>query len=211
MSIKTWFTGKSKAEAEPAPAPTRENGAASPDGPAAPPPIDFVAILESAGVHADVRDRVSKAKQLLKSMPAGTPAEAKRLIVEAAFQAFEIPTQKIVDGATQEIAALRSFIQAGETEKEARLADGERRIADLERMIRETRSYMENVVAVQDRRQRLTAEQIESIEPVLRFFAEKSAEPAPVLDAPSPAPASQADVHIHVVEEHVDSQLRPYL
>lgn len=211
MSIKTWFTGKSKADAEPAPAPTPENGAASPDAAPAPPPIDFVAILESAGAHADVRDRVTKAKQLLKSMPAGTPAETKRQIVEAAFQAFEIPTQKIVDGATQEIAALRSFIQAGESEKEMRLADGERRIADLERMIRETRAYMENVVAAQERRKRLTTEQIDAIAPVLRFFAEKTDAPAPVHSAPEPTPASQADVQIQVVEEHVDSQLRPYL
>lgn len=209
MSIKTWFTGK-KAEAEPAQAP--ENTPSAPEAPAGPPPIDFVAILESSGIHADVRDRVTKAKQLLKSMPAGTPAEAKRQIVEAAFSAFEIPTQKIVEGATQEIAALRAFIQSGESEKEARLADGERRIAELERAIQETRAYMESVVQAQERRLRLTTEQIDSIQPVLQFFQDKSAAASP---APAPkvaeGPDSLPDVHIHVVEEGVDSQLKPYL
>lgn len=212
MSIKNWFSGKNKAEAEPAPPPAPENGAAAQEGPPPPPPIDFVAILEAAGIHADVRDRVTKAKQLLKSMPAETPAETKRQIVEAAFQAFEIPTQKIVEGATYEIAALRTFIQTGEAEKEARLAEGERRIADLERLIRETRAYMENVVASQERRLHLTTEQIDSIQPILQFFADKPAPPPQVaVKPPEPSPDSLPDVHIHVVEEGVDSQLKPYL
>ncbi|MFO0592838.1 MAG: hypothetical protein U0441_35165 [Polyangiaceae bacterium] len=213
MSIKTWFTGK-KAEAEPVQAAAPENGAGEPAAPPGPPPIDFVAILESSGINAEVRDRVTKAKQLLKSMPAGTPAETKRQIVEAAFAAFDIPTQKIVEGATQEIAAFRGFIQAGEGEKEARLAEGERRIADLERAIRETRAYMESVVQAQDRRLRLTTEQIDSIQPVLQFFQDKSAAAAPPAPAPKvaePGPESLPDVHIHVAEEAVDSQLKPYL
>jgi hypothetical protein len=176
VSIKTWFLGKDKADPELAGGPPADLSGAgpSPNGASPPPvpPIDFVAILEAAGIPADVRDRVVKAKQLLRSMPAGTPDMAKRQIVDAAFQAFEIPTQKIVDGAAAEIAALRAYIQAGEADKEAKLADGERRIADFERQIRETRAFMAGAVAAQERRQQLSEEQIASVQPIVQFFVQ---------------------------------------
>ncbi len=179
MSIKTWFLGKDKTEADLAGSPAQGDlsGASPPNGaaPPAPPPIDFVAILEAAGIPADVRDRVVKAKQLLRSMPAGTPDAAKRQIVDAAFQAFEIPTQKIIDGAAAEIAALRAFVQAGEADKETKLAEGERRIADLEKQIRDTRAYMDGVVAAQERRHQLCEEQVTSIQPIVQFFAQGAA------------------------------------
>ncbi len=184
MSIKTWFLGKDKTEADLAGSLGQADlpGASPPNGAAPPavPPIDFVAILEAAGIPAEVRDRVVKAKQLLRSMPAGTPDAAKRQIVDAAFQAFEIPTQKIIDGAAAEVAALRAYVQAGEADKEAKLAEGERRIADFERQIRETRAYMEGVVAAQERRHQLSEEQITSIQPIVQFFAQGAPpEPSP--------------------------------
>ncbi len=183
MSIKTWFLGKDKTDPELAGAPAAEVPGAGPlpNGGAPPPlpPIDFVAILEAAGVPAEVRDRVVKAKQLLRSMPAETPDATKRQIVDAAFQAFDIPTQKILEGAAAEITALRAYIQAGEADKEAKLAEGERRIADLERQIRETRAYMDGTVAAQERRHHLTAEEIASVHPIVQFFTQGAAPPEP--------------------------------
>lgn len=152
-------------------------GASAGAGAGAPVPagaIDFVGVLATAGIEPDVRDRVVKAKQLLRALPAGTPSETKLLIVEAAFQAFEIPTQKIVQGASAEIEALRSYIQAGEDEKEAKLADGERLIALLEGQIRDARAAMEQAVAAQERRQRLTAEEIATVEPIVHFFTHEA-------------------------------------
>jgi hypothetical protein len=141
--------------------------------------IDFVAILATAGIQPEVLDRVGKAKQLLRSLPADTPSEAKRQIVEAAFKAFDIPTQKIIDGASAEIEALRSYIKVGEEEKAAKLADGERRIATLEGEIRDVRASMALAVATQERRQRLTTEEIDTVQPIVQFFAQAASPSAP--------------------------------
>lgn len=208
MSIKTWFLGKDKTESEiaGAPAQTEGPGAAPPPNGASPPaapPIDFVAILEAAGISADVRDRVLKAKQLLRSMPADAPDATKRQIIDAAFQAFDIPTRKIVDGASAEIAALHAFIQAGEAEKEAKLAEGERRIADLDRAIRETRAYMDAAVAAQERRQHLAAEQIASVQPIVQFFAHGAAPAEPG------TPHREADPDVVVVEDGAAGAAEP--
>jgi hypothetical protein len=62
VSIKTWFTGKNKADlerpeapapeaSEPAPKAASAGSAASVAPPASAPPVDFVAILEGAGLH----------------------------------------------------------------------------------------------------------------------------------------------------------------
>lgn len=174
-------------------------GASPAAGAGAPVPagaIDFVGVLATAGIEPEVRDRVVKAKQLLRALPADTPSETKLLIVEAAFQAFEIPTQKIVQGASSEIEALRSYIQAGEDEKEARLADGERLIALLEGQIRDARSSMEQAVAAQERRQRLTAEEIATVEPIVQFFTHEAirSTAAPGDAAPRKEAAPKIDV-----------------
>src|SRR5262249_14895992 len=129
--IAAWFAGKKK------PTPSAPELPVAPavekaEAPAADAPIDFVGVLTAAGVPAEVRARVVKAKQLIRALPADGTSATKRQSVEAAFKAFEIPTQKIIDGAAAEIEALRAYIRSGEEEKDARLAEGEGQIANLE-------------------------------------------------------------------------------
>lgn len=196
-----WFGGKKQAPPE-VPALPEATDEPVEDGP--PPsnvPIDFIAVFEAAGVDADVRGRVVKAKQLLRSLPPDAPSETKRQVVEAAFQAFEIPTQKIIDGASAEIEALRSYIHVGEEEKTTKLADGERRIAELEGQIQDERDAMALAVAAQDRRKRLTTEEIGTVEPIVQFFlhetklaaAPGAAKPAKKAAPPKPDAAPPED------------------
>ena len=182
MAIRSWFGGKKQAmEAdEPEVQPAQPQAASAPAAPSQPPPplkpaIDFVAVLTAAGITPEARARVVKAKQLLRSMPPGTPDAVKRQIVEAAFQAFEIPTQKIVESASAEIVALRSYIRAGEEEKATTVAEGQRRIAELEDQIREARAAMDRASAAQAQRLRLTTEEIATVEPIVQFFAQVKA------------------------------------
>src|SRR5262245_40130965 len=136
-----WF-GKKKAqqddeappEVAPPQAPPKAAPAAAEAAPAAAPaapanvPIDSVATRTTAGVQADGLARVNQARQLLRSMPQDGPSATKRQVVEAAFQAFEIPTQKISDGATAEIQALRAYVRGGAEDMAQKMAAGERRI-----------------------------------------------------------------------------------
>lgn len=172
-TIKSWFGGTGpehepeapELEARPAP----RLGVAPPSK-SPPAVIDFTAVLAAAGIAPEVRERVSKAKSLLRALPSGTPSETKRQIVEAAFHAFEIPTQKIIEGASAEIDALKRYVRTGEAETATRIADGERRIAELEKEIAAAREANESAVAAQERRARLTGEEIATVEPIVQFF-----------------------------------------
>ena len=183
-TILGWFGGKNDEgevliEAAPPPRSLR-----APTPPPATGPIDFPAVLASAGVVGEVRDRVTKAKQLLGKLPPDAKPAVKRQIVEAAFQAFDIPTAKIVEGATAEVDALRDYIRKGEDEKSTRLADGARRIGELEGEIAEVREAMDQAVAAQERRERLTTEEIDTVAPIVQFFLHESTSmpPPPVVD-----------------------------
>jgi hypothetical protein len=199
MAIRSWFGGKKHSpEDEPAEPQIQPPAQAAPSQP--PPPakaqIDFVAVLTAAGLSPEAHGRVVKAKQLQRSMPAGTPDAAKRQIVEAAFQAFEIPTQKIVESASAEIVALRSYIRAGEEEKATKVAEGQRRIAELEDQIREARAAMDRASAAQAQRLRLTTEEIATVEPIVQFFAQgkASAKDDVAIDVNEDADADGIDV-----------------
>lgn len=198
MAIRDWFGGSKKPASEeaaesapeatpPQAAPETPPPAAVEDGAPPPPPVqapvDFVAILTAAGIKPDARERVVKAKQLLRTMPSDGPSGTMRQVVEAAFQAFEIPTEKIIEAASTEIDALRAFIRSGEDDKTAKLAAGERRIADLEGQIRDVRATMAQVVSAQERRQRLTTEEIATVEPILKFFGRNAAKAPSAKDA----------------------------
>jgi hypothetical protein len=178
--IKSWFGASADAEPEgpqhPLRAPPQLSIAGANGAPLA--VIDFAAVLSAAGIAADVRERVSKAKGLLRTLPADAPSATKRQIVEAAFQAFEIPTQKIVQGASAEVEALQRYIKAGEDDKATRLVAGELRIAELEGEIGAVRTSMAAAVAAQERRAKHTSEEIATVQPIVQFFAHEATLPA---------------------------------
>lgn len=175
----SWFGAKKDEPEEELPA--VEASAPDPDG-----PIDFVAVLAAAGVQEGAQSRVSRAKQLLRTMPPNTPDATKRQIVEAAFQAFDIPTETIVDGARAELEALGTYIRLGEEQTSAKLADGEARIAELEAEISDVRASMALAVAAQERRHRLTTDEIDTVAPIVQFFfkGEQATETQSAVDAP---------------------------
>ena len=178
-TLRAWFGGNSDDQslsegAPPPPPPPRELPPSTTTLPEVPTgPIDFPAVLAAAGVSVEVRQRVLKAKQLLRSMPDAKPA-MKRKIVEAAFQAFDIPTEKIVEGASAEVVALREYVRVGEEEKTSRLADGARRIEELEAEIRNVRASMDQAVAAQEEREQLTRDEIATVSPIVDFFQYES-------------------------------------
>lgn len=168
--------------AAPAPSPAPAPMPITPPTPPAPPPfrlavrypttIDFPAVLSRAGVDAEQQQRVRKAQDLLRSLPEDAPAAVKRQIVEAAFNAFDVPTQKIIAAATAEVEALEAFIEEGGAKAQTVLDDGAARIAELEAEIAEIRESMAAAVSDQGIRDAATQAQIAGVKPILAFFAQ---------------------------------------
>src|SRR5262249_11125529 len=132
------------------------------------------AVFEAAGVDAAERDRVSKAQELLRSLPSDTPAPAKKQIVEASLKAFGVSTQTIIEAAVQEIQALEAFIRAGQGDTQKVLTDGNQRISELELEIERTKQAMQQAVAEQEARaQAANAEKLK-VQQVLEVFGQEA-------------------------------------
>ncbi len=122
----------------------------------APPPpvvdgkVDFDAVFETGGVDAEERERITKAKSLLDSLPESTDVTVKKQIVEASLKAFGVPIEKIIEAGAGEIQALEFYIRSGATDTEKVLQDGAARIQHYEQEIQNLRRIMEDRVNEQN-------------------------------------------------------------
>jgi hypothetical protein len=161
-------TGPSAAPVLPA------EGGAGPNVPLADGTFDFVPIFEAAGVDGEERGRVSKAFELLRALPAETPASVKKQIVEASLRAFGVATEGIIEAAVQEVEALEGFIQAGVAETQAVVARGNQRIAELEAEIGRVRQAINESLTDQDLRARAANAEKVRVQQVLEFFGQEA-------------------------------------
>jgi hypothetical protein len=132
--------------------------------------VDFQKVFAAAGIAEEERSRVHKAQELLRSLPAETPAQVKKQIVEASLKAFGVPTDKIIESAVSEIEALEAFIRAGQADTQKILSDGSTRVADLEREIAEVKKVMQQAVADQEVRTAKANNEKLAVQHVLEFF-----------------------------------------
>jgi hypothetical protein len=132
--------------------------------------VDFIAVYEAAGVDAAERDRIKKAQDLLRSLPAETPTAVKRQIVEASLRAFGVPTEQIIEAGVQEMEALESFIRTGQAETQTLLSEGAQKIASLEAEIASVREIMQSSVTEQEGRTKAANKEKLTIQEVLEFF-----------------------------------------
>ncbi|HNV04118.1 MAG TPA: hypothetical protein PLE61_04445 [Vicinamibacterales bacterium] len=164
----------------------REDAAASGSGAAPMPPVfvkdppaalggqvDFGAVFEAAGLDADQIGRVSKAQELVSSLPAETPAAVKRQIVEAALTAFGVDIDKIIESGVAEIRALEGYIRTGAAETQALLAESAERIAKFEDEIRRIRTVMDQRVQEQQAVTKACNEKKLGIQQILEFFGQE--------------------------------------
>jgi hypothetical protein len=162
---------KYAAEPAPAPPPVELRGPLPPvvDG-----AVDFDQVFELGGVDAGERDRVTKARDLLRSLPAETPVLVKKQIVEASLKAFGVPTEKIIEAAVQEMEALEAFIRKGQQETQDILSQGTARIAELEAQIAEVKSAMHISVGQQEARTVGANKKKLEVQEVLEFFGQEA-------------------------------------
>jgi hypothetical protein len=144
----------------------------------APPPpapggnVDFDAVFEAAGVDAEERGRVSKAADLLKSLPPGTDPVVRKQIVEASLRAFGVPIDQIIEAGVQEIQALEGYIRAGASDTEAVSNESEKRIAQLQQQITDLRTVV--LQRVEEQKSVMTACNAKKldIQAILEFFGQ---------------------------------------
>jgi hypothetical protein len=136
--------------------------------------VDFDQVYESAGVDTDERDRVTKARDLLQSLPAETPEATKKQIVEASLKAFGVATERIIEAAVAEMEALEAFIRTGQAQTQDTLGQSSRRIGELDAEIQRLRQAME--IAMQEQTQRTAAANAQKLEvqKVLEFFGQEA-------------------------------------
>lgn len=137
-------------------------------------PIDFPGVYRAAGIADDEQGRIAKAQSLLKTLPAETPREVKRTIVEASLKAFGYPVDQIIEAGAQVIQALQAYIEIGQRDTQQLLSQGNERIAALEKEMAQVRRLMEEKVAAQMQlTQQCNAEKLR-VQEVLEFFGQEA-------------------------------------
>ncbi len=136
--------------------------------------VDFAAVFRAANINDEEQGRIDKATQLLKTLPAETPKEVKKQIVEASLKAFGYPVEAIIEAGAQEIQALEVYIQAGQRDTQALLAESQKRTAELEAEIARIKKVMEDQVASQYALTQACNAQKLRVQEVLEFFGQEA-------------------------------------
>jgi hypothetical protein len=138
--------------------------------------VDFEKVFETAGVDAEERSRVDRARELLNSLPAGTDDAVKKQIVHASLKAFGVPIEKIIETGVEEIQALESYIRAGSTDTEKVIEESEKRIKMYEDEIKQLKTVMQDRVAEQQIVIKSCNEKKLEIQHVLEFLGREAVE-----------------------------------
>ena len=136
--------------------------------------VDFPAVFRAAGLGDEEQGRVEKATTLLKTLPAETPKDVKKQIVEASLKAFGYPIDQIIEAGAQEIQALEVYIQSGQRDTQALLAESQKRMSELEAEIARLKQAMEAQVASQYALTQTCNQQKLKVQEVLEFFGQEA-------------------------------------
>ena len=134
--------------------------------------VDFEGVFDAAGIDAEERERVSKAMELLRSLPAGTDAMVKKQIVEASLKAFGVPIEKIIETGVEQIQALEGYIRTGAADTKTLTEDSENRIREYEEEIRQIRMVMQERVTEQHSVIKSCNEKKLEVQQILEFFGQ---------------------------------------
>lgn len=111
--------------------------------PASGAPGDFDALFRDAGMDVAELDRVKKAEELLKSLPADAPQAMKKQIVEASLKAVGFEVRLIVAAAQNQKRALDAYVKVNESSTAKAIQDAEAQIKSLEGKIAGLRAEIE--------------------------------------------------------------------
>ena len=182
-TVLGWFIERDDAgpAAAEAPSPSADVPAESMPGvfasepPAAPGgQVDFEGVFDAAGIDRDERARVTRAGDLLASLPADTPVVARKQIVEASLKAFGVPIDKIIETGVEEIQALEAYIRGGAVDTQKLLEESTRRIQQYEDEIKNVRRVMDQRVQEQQAAAAACNARKLDVQRVLEFFGQET-------------------------------------
>lgn len=116
----------------PAPTASAEGPGGRPIPPASYKTPDFSGIFKSGGMSDEDRDRLAKAEDLLRNLPAETPAPLKRQIVEGTLRTFGIPMEKLSASALRAADALDAYLGISDQDLQARSDAAQKRLRELQ-------------------------------------------------------------------------------
>lgn len=179
--------GPQKAAPHPGhPAPAGDPGPAmpplpprAPPGPNAAPlaPGHFDQVLKDAGLGADDLDRVKKAEELLKGLPADAPVAMKRQIVEMTLRTMGIEVVKIVQAAQKQLGQLDKHVKANEDATQAATQAAQAQIKQLDERIIELKVAIEKRVDALQQVRAAADQRKNEVQKVVDFFAQPAEAP----------------------------------
>lgn len=134
--------------------------------------VDFDGVFDAAGIDAEERERVAKAMELLRSLPAGTDAMVKKQIVEASLKAFGVPIEKIIETGVEQIQALEGYIRTGAADTKTLTEESDNRIREYEEEVRQIRLVMQERVTEQQSVIKKCNEKKLEVQQILEFFGQ---------------------------------------
>lgn len=136
-------------------------------------PNALAQVYQAAKITPEEQERVKKAQSLVDSLPAETPKDVKRQIVEASLKAFGVPIEDIVETGVEQIQALEAYIQHGARHTQSVLQDAQARIEKLQAEIMEVKKLMELQVTTQSNLTKSCNEEKVKVQRVLEFFGQE--------------------------------------
>lgn len=149
----------------------------APAGPGA--SVDFDAVFRDAGLDGQELDRVRKAEELLKGLPAGIGKDVQRQIVETSLKAFGFEVAKIVAAAQMQLKALDTYVRVHEGGTQKAIAEAEAQVVALQEKIAAVRRDIEKKQAALASTSQAALARKAQVSQVLDFFAAPSAPPPP--------------------------------
>ncbi len=134
--------------------------------------VDFPAVFRAAGVDDEEQGRVEKARSLLGTLPASTPKDVAKQIVEASLKAFGYPVKAIIEAGAQEIQALEVYIQAGQRDTQSLLQQSTERMTALQTEIENIKKVMGQQVSSQQALMQACNQEKLRVQSVLEFFGQ---------------------------------------
>ena len=136
--------------------------------------VDFPAVFAAANVSKEEQDRIDKAMNLLKSLPAQTPTDVKKQIVEASLKAFGVPIDQIIESGVLEIQSLQAYIQAGQKHTQVLIEESKSRIAALTEEIARLNTAMLQAADGQLKLEQACNHYKLRVQEVLEFFGQEA-------------------------------------
>ena len=134
--------------------------------------VNFDEVFEAAGIDAAERERITRTRDLLNSLPPGTDENVKKQIVMASLRAFGVPIDQIIEAGAQELQALEAYIRSGAADTTKVTEEAELRIKQYEEEIVKLRTVMQQRVEEQQAVVKSCNNKKLEVQKVLEFFGQ---------------------------------------